>query len=305
VSVLVAGAAPEPSALDAGRPPRRLGASDRTRFDVLVVVGVETKVSGRGGAGACPLVRVPGAVLDVALLAATAGGEELRSNRVGTMRLLGWLPADEATPHLVVDGGDAHAARGAAVPGEADVAVPVVVSLAGDAGPVPAGWLIVPAHAGVDEVVAAVSSAQAYAGRHPLLSAIAAGAGVPVTGPGATAAETRLTAGAAAPPATSPADATIAALTSALDEAAAAALDCWRGRGSPGAVADPLPARRLATQHAALRVELRALERRLDLATQRAAQAEAETQLVLGSRTWRYSERLRTAYHSARGRLRK
>jgi hypothetical protein len=284
VSVLVAGAAPpSPSALDCGRPPRRLEAADRTRLDALVVVGPETKVSGRGGAGACPVVRVPGELISVALLAGAAGGEELRSNRVGTLRLLGWLPDDAETAHVVVDGGDADAA----ISGVAAGAVPVVVSLGGDAAPLPAGWLALPGHAGVDEVIAAVASAQAHTGQHPLLAAIAAGAGVPAPWPPAAA------------------EAAVATLTASLDEAATAALDCWRGRGSPGAIPDPLPARRLATQHAALRVELRALERRLDLATQRAEQAEAETQLILGSRTWRYSERFRTAYHSARGRLRR
>jgi hypothetical protein len=52
-------------------------------------------------------------------------------------------------------------------------------------------------------------------------------------------------------------------------------------------------------------VEIRALERELEAAQARAAQAQATADLITGSRTWRYTERLRDAYHSTRGRLRR
>ncbi|HZS15751.1 MAG TPA: hypothetical protein VFC09_14240 [Candidatus Dormibacteraeota bacterium] len=224
VSVLVSGgAAPAPSALDCGRPWRRLVAADRRDHDALIVAGAETTVPGRSG---CPVVRVPGELRDVVRAAAHAGGEELRRNRRETLRLLGWS-------------------------GE------------------------LPEHAGVDEWIAAAGDGQRDDWSRPVVAAIAEGARDPDGG----------------------------AALRALDGAARAALDCWRGRGSPGAAADMRGARRTASQYAALRVEIRMLEREVEAAEQRAAARDAEMRLVLGSRTWRYTERLRSAYHSTRGRL--
>jgi hypothetical protein len=330
VSVLVSGGGvPAGWALDCGRPARRLEAEDRQRFDVLLVAGAGTKVSGRGGAGACPVVRMPGSVVDVGMLAARAGGVELRRNRVGTLRLLGWLPGDAGTPHVVVDA-------------DADVAgselraplVAVVPELTGGADAMRARLgaercLVLPLDAGVDEVVAALASAARYVGSHPVLAAIAAGVrdaeGSAAISSDAAAVEKAQSAaeveqaesaaevktqGAAAreiPAAatTSPAAAGTSSTTAsaAIDSAAAAAVDCWAGRGSPGAVPDPRPARRTATQHAALRVELRALEQEQQAAIARAEQAETAASLITGSRTWRYTERVRDAYHKGRRRL--
>jgi hypothetical protein len=131
-----------------------------------------------------------------------------------------------------------------------------------------------------------VASASRYGGSHPLLAALAAGAGVPCDTPAAR-------------------EAVADEIAAALDEAAAAAVECWRGRGSPGARPDPAPTRRAATQSAALRVEIRAVERALDDAEAHAADVQAAAELITGSRTWRYTERVRGAYHAARGRLRR
>jgi hypothetical protein len=94
-------------------------------------------------------------------------------------------------------------------------------------------------------------------------------------------------------------------ILAAFDEAARTAISTWHDRGSPGAIPDPAPARRAATQHAALRVELRMLERDIESAEQRVTNAEEAARLITGSRTWRYTERLRTAYHQTRGRLKR
>jgi hypothetical protein len=318
VSVLVSGGgAPVGWALDCGRPARRLEAEDRQRFDVLLVAGAGTKVSGRGGAGACAVVRVPGSLVDVGLLAAGSGGAELRRNRVGTLRLLGWLPADAGTPHVVVD------ADADVMTSELPAALMAVVpELTGSADAIRARLgaercLVLPLDAGVDEVVAAVASAARYVGSHPVLAAIAAGvrdaegsAAFPSEelGGDRTAITEIQDAAAREDPAaaiTSPAAAANSPTTAsaAIDSAAAAAAECWRGRGSPGAVVDPRPARRTATQHAALRVDMRALERERDAAVVRAQQAETAARLITGSRTWRYTERVRDAYHKGRRRL--
>jgi hypothetical protein len=322
VSVLVAGGgAPEESAVDCGRPARRLEAEDRQRFDVLLVAGAGTKVSGRGGAGACAVVRVPGSVLDVAVLAADAGGPDLRRNRVGTLRLLGWLPADAGTPHVVVDADADVMASELPAP-----LMAVVPELTGTAEAMQARLgaercLVLPLDAGVDEVVAAVASAARYVGSHPVLAAIAAGvrdaegsAAIPSaasaemdSAAAATAIETEGVAAREDPAAatTSPAAAGTSATTAAaaIDSAVAAAVECWRGRGSPGAVPDPRTTRVTATQHAALRVDMRAMERERDAAVVRAEEAETAAGLITGSRTWRYTERVRDAYHKGRRRL--
>src|SRR5581483_3649945 len=193
---------------------------------------------------------------------------ELRSNRLATLRLLDWLPVD--SPHVVVDGGGA-------LPDLRDGEVAVVAECTGAADAVLAHLgaercRVLPVHAGADEVIAAAASALGYEGGHPLLAAIAT--------PGDT-----------------------ASLEAALDGACRAAVECWRGRGAPGAIPDARPARRLGTQHAALRVALRMEEREREAAEQRAAAAETAAQLVIGSRTWRYTERARDAYHAARRRL--
>jgi hypothetical protein len=283
-------------ALDCGRPARPLAPQDRQRFDVLVVCGGAT-MSGRASGGGCPVVRLPGGLLDVAILAGSAGGDDLRRNRVGTLRLLGWLPADSATPHVVVD---ASGAEGGVQPPAVAVVAGLTAARPEDDAAVPPGeatssgpgvprvtpGLLLPADAGVDEVVAAVACASRYAGLHPVLAAIAAGAGVPCDA-------------AAAPRAGA------AEIAAALDQAAAAAVECWRGRGSPGAQLDHAPTRRAATQNAALRVEIRGLERDLEAAEAHAAGTQAAADLITGSRTWRYTERVRGAYHTARGRLRR
>jgi len=146
VEVLVDGAvdAAAPSALDCGRPPRPLGAhgAGLLRLDALIVAG-DVAVGGDGDA--CPVVRLPGSVLDVALLAARAQSDDLRRNRLGTMRLLGWLPDADAS-YAVAD-----------APGE--------------------GKIVLPSEAGIDEVVAAIAAAREYAGSDPLRRAIASGAG--------------------------------------------------------------------------------------------------------------------------------
>jgi hypothetical protein len=142
------------------------------------------------------------------------------------------------------------------------------------------GWLggdELPQHAGVDEVIAAVVVDQRYAGSNAVLAAIAMGSR----------------------------DGADPAAMAVLDAAAESALECWKRRGSPGAVADARPGRRVGTLHAAMRVEMRRLEREVEAATARAEKAEAAADLVTGSRTWRYTEKLREAYHGARGRLRR
>ena len=125
---------------------------------------------------------------------------------------------------------------------------------------------------GPDEIVAAVA-ASGYAGEHPLLAAIAAGAGAATT-----------------------------ALTDALDEAAASALDCWRDRGSPGARPDPTPSRRIAAESASLRVEIRRLEREAEAAALHANHVETQLRNVLGSKSWRYTEGARDMYRHIRRR---
>jgi hypothetical protein len=174
------------------------------------------------------------------------------------MRLLGWLPA-EGSPHIVAD---ADAARG--IETQATV-------------------VVLPAEAGVDELVAAITSAEAYAGTQPLLRAIAGGS---------RASSDAVAAGDAAP-----------SLDAVLDGAAAAAVECWRGRGAPGAHPDPAPARRAGAEEAALRIEIRRLERDAAAAAEHTVQVETTLRTVLGSRTWRYSESARELYHAARRRL--
>jgi hypothetical protein len=247
IEVLTVGAPPPASPLDCGRPPRRLaaGGADRRRLDLLLAAG-GAKVPGRTtGAAACPVAQLPGTLLDVALLAAAAAAGELHRNRVDTLRLLGWLPP-AGTAHRVTTLPDA---------------------------------------AGVDEVVAAVASATEYGGDDPLLTAIAAGAGIPHSA------------------AYDDAPVKLAALQAAVDDAAAAALDCWRHRGSPGAAPDPTPARRAAAESAALRVELRLGEREAEAIRERLDTVETQLRQVTGSRTWRYTETAREAYHAARRRL--
>ncbi|HXA29262.1 MAG TPA: hypothetical protein VN193_11010 [Candidatus Angelobacter sp.] len=301
--------APAGAALDCGRPWRRLVVEDRQRMDVLLVVGAETKVSARGG---CPVVRVPGSVVDVGMLAAAAGGEELRRNRVGTLRLLGWLPADAGTAHAVVD-------ADADVSGLETSVVAVVAGLTGAADAVReqvgnGRCLVLPAHAGVDEVVAAVASGARYLGSHSMLAAIAAGprdsrahAAIPSVSATTSLQEMEIAAArehlaaAETPPAAAQTHVTTA--SAAVDAAAAAALQTWHSRGTPGATPDPRPTRLTSTQHAALQVELRAAQRERDSATARAEHAESTAQLITGSRTWRYTERLRDAYHTTRRRL--
>src|SRR5258707_6106100 len=160
IEVLTTGAAAGASPLDCGRPVRQLaaGGADRQRLDGLVVIG-DAKVPARAGAGACPLVRLPGSALDVAQLAVAAARGDLLTNRVGLLRLLGWLPAD-GTPHVMMD---------------ADSGSLAVIARATDAtGSVGMG---LPPEAGVDEIIAAVASASAYRGSDPLLAAIAGGVG--------------------------------------------------------------------------------------------------------------------------------
>ncbi len=267
-SVLVTGGAAVGSALDAGRPPAVVRAEDRRRCDLLLRADASLAVPGRTAGGGCPVVDVEGGVAAVAALARTAGGDDLRANRLATLRLLDWLPVD--APHVVVDGGDAQ-------PELHDGEVAVVAQCTGAADAVVARLgaercRVLPMHAGADEVIAAVVSALRYEGGHSLLRAIA-----------------------------TPVD--TASVEAALDGACRAAVECWRGRGAPGAIPDARPARRLGTQHAALRVALRMDEREREAAEQRAAAAETATQLVIGSRTWRYTERARGAYHAARRRL--
>jgi len=257
IEVLATGATHSPSPLDCGRPVRQLAAdgSDRQRLDCLVVVGDAT-VPARAGDDACPLVRLPGSTLDVAQLAAGALGGDLLVNRVGLLRLLGWLPAD-GTPHVVVDSDSDGLA--------------VIAAAAGSPG------IALPPEAGVDEIVAAVASATAYRGSHPLLTAIAAGVGEHAV--------------------------TVVGIGDALHSAAASALDCWRDRGSPGAIPDPTASRRISAGSAALRVEIRRLEREIEALDLRANHAETQLQHVLGSKSWRYTEGARDIYRAARRRM--
>ena len=149
------------------------------------------------------------------------------------------------------------------------------------------GWMQgggLPEHVGVDEVVAAVS--QGYEGPPSIVAAIAA----PAHDGAAHAAMDSVE------DAPNTAQAAMAAVEEALNKAATAAVECWKQRGSPGAVEDARPGRRVGTQHAAMRVEMRALERQVEA-------AETAVELITGSRTWRYSERMRDAYHAARRRL--
>jgi len=247
IEVLTVGAPAAPSPLDCGRPPRRLaaGGAYRRRLDLLLAAG-GAKVPGRAtSAAACPVVQLPGTLLDVALLASAAAAGELHRNRVDILRLLGWLPP-VGTAHRVTT---------------------------------------LPVEAGVDEMVAAVASATEYGGDDPLLTAIATGAGIPHAVP------------------FEDAPVTLAALQAAVDDAAAAALDCWRHRGSPDATPDPTPARRAAAESAALRVELRLRQREDEAIRERLDTAETQLRQVTGSRTWRYTETAREAYHAARRRL--
>lgn len=245
IEVLVSGAAGElaPSSLDCGRPPRRSAADDADlrRLDALLVVG-GAAVDGSRADGACPVVTLPGAALDIARLAVRAQMEDLRANRLGTMRLLGWLP-DAATTYVLADTADGEG-------------------------------VVLPDDAGVDEVVAAIAGATAYAGSDRLRAAIAAGA------------------------------ADGGDIESALDQAATAAIDCWRGRGSPGAASDPAPARHAGTEQARLRVEIRRLERELEALPLHVNHLETELRKLTSSRTWRYTENARGLYRAARRRLR-
>jgi hypothetical protein len=311
VEVLIGGAgASVPSMLDCGRPPRPLarGGGDRQRVDVLVAVG-GAKVGGRSGGGACPVVPLIGTALDVALLAAPAAAGELARNRAAMLRLLGWLPA-AGTPHAVVDADEASVAAvagglDAAATGVAVVATDFAGELDADAACSRIGaarCLALPrGEAGVDEVVAAICSAVVYVGAHPLLTAVAVGAGVPVS----TEADSISAAlSGSARPASAPPPDIARALDAALDSAAGAAVDCWRGRGSPGAVPDPAPSRREGAEQASLRVEIRRLERELDALSLHANHLDGELRQVVGSRTWRYSETARGLYRAARQRLR-
>jgi hypothetical protein len=257
VEVLATGATHGPSPLDCGRPVRQLAAdgADRQLLDCLVVVG-DAAVPVRAGDGACPLVRLPGSTLDVAQLAAGALDGDLLINRVGLLRLLGWLPA-AGTPHVVMD---AHSAG-----------LAVIAADSGSTGS------LLPLEAGVDEIVAAVASASAYHGSHPLLTAIAAGAGENAP--------------------------TVAGIDAALDSAAASALDCWHDRGSPGAIPDPTASRRISAENAALRVEIRRLEREVEALDLRANHAETQLQHVVGSKSWRYTEGARDIYRATRRRM--
>lgn len=231
------------SSLDCGRPPRPL-AADGPRLDVLVAIG-------GAAASDADAVRLPGTLLDVPQLAAHAQSGELRRNRLGTMRLLGWLP-DADTPYSIAD-----------TPG----------AVGGTGG---ARVVVLPAEAGVDEVVAAIAGAAAYAGTDPLRAAIAAGARQDDDG----------------------------AIESALDTAATEAVDRWRQHGSPGAIPDPAPARHAAAEQARLRVEIRRLEHELQALPLHVNHLETELRKVTSSRTWRYTESARGLYRAARRRLR-
>jgi len=249
VEVLVDGTvdAAAPSALDCGRPPHPLAldGAELHRLDALIVAG-GTAVGGDGDA--CPVVRLPGSVLDVALLAARAQADDLRRNRLGTLRLLGWLP-DADTSYALAD-----------APGE--------------------GYVVLPPEAGADEVVAAIAAAREYAGSDPLRRTIASGARPVGT------------------------QSVVAAIDAALDTAATAAVECWRSRGAPGALADPAPARHAGTEQARLRVEIRRLEHELEALPLHVNHLESELRTVTSSRTWRYTQSARGLYRAARRRLR-
>ncbi len=228
IEVLTTGDAGLPSPLDCGRPPRVLakGGRERQRLDLMAVVGA-ADVSGRATRGACPVVRVAASAADVALLARAAMGDELLANRLGVMRLLGWLPPEGAGAEAVE----------------------------------------LPPEAGVDERIAAAVARGSAGGDER--------------------------------------SGEITAISATFDTAAAAALDCWHGRGSPGAIADPAPSRREGAANAALRVEIRRLERELEALSLHTNHVETELRRTLDSKSWRYTEGARDLYRAARRRLRR
>jgi hypothetical protein len=321
VEVLVA--RPEhagPSALDCGRPPRQLaaGGADRRRLDLVVAVsdaeldlpltGAEVELDDAAAHDECEVLQLGRSAADTALLAAEAAAD-LRRNRLGVMRLLGWLP-DEATPFVLVDGGDSTGA--AAVATALDVCgagVAVVLAAAGAEGGDVDGvrtlvgaqrCRVVPAQAGPDEVVAALACAAAYAGSRPLHVAIATGAGVPASVDSASIVAALR--GTATPPSRPHMAAELGAL---LDAAASAAVERWIRRGSPGATPDDAWSRRVRIEQAALRVEIHRLEREPELLGLHVNHLETELRRVLGSRTWRSTEGARQLYRAARRRLRR
>jgi len=245
------------------------------------------------------LLTLEATALDVAGLAIASQPAELRRNRLDLQRRLGWLPGEEAAAYIVADADDEliAALRGAASthPGSAAI---VVLALTGEApsphpAEIEAGLWCLPRAAGVDELVAAVASATAYCGRHPLIGAIASGAGVPV---GRDMGALEFGQSGPVPSFGLPQ----ADIERALDEASVEALGVWTKAGRPDAAPDSTLSRRRGVTRTLLQCEVLRLEKEARVLGGRVASLDEELRAVVASRSWRYTAALRRAYHALR-----
>jgi hypothetical protein len=213
------------------------------------------------------------------------------------LRLLDWLPGEDARVVLSDAGERCTAAIKDALAGHPDL----VAVVHGETPPTrPAGdaltsrWRFLPPAAGIDELIVAMSSSAAYMGDSSWLGDVARGGGIPV----ASSSEELIAALENARPMPDP---RVDELEKAMDEAATLALGQLAARVGDGPARRAVAAR-LALERCVVEIEMSRKERELARLSDELARTRDDLDRVTGSRSWRYTEHLRNAARAARER---
>jgi hypothetical protein len=273
------------------------GVAPTDHVDLIIVPGDirgPSWLRGRASRGVATLT--PG--VPPALLAIPSLPAHVRASRLALLRLLDWLPGDDARAVLTDASERCIAAMKDALARHPDL----VAVVHGETPPTrPAGdaltsrWRFLAPAAGVDELVVAMSSSAAYLGDSSSLGDVARGGGIPV----ASSSDELMDALAGTTPMPDP---RVEDLEKAMDEAAARALVELETRVGDGPGRRAV-ASRLALERCLLEIEMGRKESELTRLGDELARTRDDLDRVTGSRSWRYTAHLRNAARAARERL--